>query len=107
MDTEILLLDEPFGALDAKIRKQLQALLQELWLNDGKEKKTVVFVTHDIDEAVLLADRIIYMMPGRVERELEIRIPRPRKSGDDLSFYKDQLLRLFELSGEEGAEYEE
>ena len=54
---EILLMDEPFGALDAKIRENLQALLLKLWRED-KQKKTVVFVTHDLNEAILLADRI-------------------------------------------------
>ena len=56
MDTDILLMDEPFGAIDAKNRTILQELLLELWEGDGsKERKTVVFVTHDIDEAILLS----------------------------------------------------
>ena len=62
MDTEILLMDEPFGAVDAKNRVILQELLLKLWEGDGNQKKkTVVFVTHDVDEAILLSDRIIMM----------------------------------------------
>lgn len=59
MNTEILLFDEPFGALDVKTRRELQDLMQRLWL-DGDCSKTAVFVTHDIDEALLLADRIVF-----------------------------------------------
>ncbi|MGN0613091.1 MAG: ABC transporter ATP-binding protein, partial [Porcipelethomonas sp.] len=69
MDTDILLMDEPFGAIDAKNRTILQELLLKLWEGDGsEEKKTVMFVTHDIDEAILLSDRIVLMSahPGRV-----------------------------------------
>ncbi|MDR3305556.1 MAG: ABC transporter ATP-binding protein [Clostridiales Family XIII bacterium] len=81
MDTEILLMDEPFGAVDAKNRTILQELLLELWEGDGTQaKKTVVFVTHDIDEALLLADRVVMLegSPGRVERIFEVPFPRPR-----------------------------
>ena len=75
MDTDILLMDEPFGAIDAKNRTILQELLLELWEGDGtQEKKTVLFVTHDIDEAILLSDRIIMMSsrPGRVGKEIPV-----------------------------------
>ena len=64
MDTEVLLMDEPFSAVDAKNRMALQDLLLQLWDN-GKKKKTVVFVTHDVDEAILLSDRIIVMSIGK------------------------------------------
>ena len=73
MDTDILLMDEPFGAIDAKNRTILQELLLKLWEGDGKTaKKTVLFVTHDIDEAILLSDRIVMMSasPGRVYKEI-------------------------------------
>lgn len=102
MDTDILLLDEPFGALDAKTRASLQRLLLTLWENAGGERKTVVFVTHDINEALILADRVVCMQPGRVSAELEINLPRPRKGAEhDWRFdeYKNTLLRLIE--GEE------
>jgi len=76
-DPEILLLDEPFGALDALTREELNLVLQKLWVT---EKKTVVFVTHDIPEAVFLADRVIVLKsrPGKVIHEEVINLPRPR-----------------------------
>ena len=79
MDTEILLLDEPFGALDTRIRRELQEFMDALRWRDGQAEKTVVFVTHDIDEALYLADRIVYMTPGRIAADLPVPLPRPRK----------------------------
>lgn len=78
MDTEILLLDEPFGALDTKSRTSLQDLLSELW-QAGEKKKTIVFVTHDIDEAILLADRILFMKPGEIIDSIVVPFERPRQ----------------------------
>lgn len=80
-DAKILLLDEPFGALDTKRRVELQQLLEQLWIS-GIKKKTVVFVTHDIDEATLLADRIIYMSPGNIEADIKVDFPRPRSRNE-------------------------
>jgi NitT/TauT family transport system ATP-binding protein len=79
MDTDILLMDEPFGAIDAKNRTILQELLLKLWDGEAR-KKTVVFVTHDIDEAIFLSDRIVMLTnsPGRVYREVEVPFARPR-----------------------------
>jgi NitT/TauT family transport system ATP-binding protein len=76
-DPQILLMDEPFGALDSQTRLQMQQLLLQVW---GNAKKTVVFVTHDIDEAILLADRIYVMgaRPGRIKEVLDVPIDRPR-----------------------------
>ena len=76
-DPPLLLMDEPFGALDALTREQMRIDLEKLW---AETKKTVVFITHSIDEAVLLADRVIVMSPrpGRIEREIPINLPRPR-----------------------------
>ena len=76
-DPPLLLMDEPFGALDALTREQMRIDLEGLWL---KTRKTVLFVTHSIDEAVLLADRVIVMSPrpGRIEQTIEIALPRPR-----------------------------
>ena len=76
-DAPLLLFDEPFGALDALTREQMRLDVEALWLST---RKTVVFITHSIDEAVLLADRVVVMSPrpGRVERVFEIRMPRPR-----------------------------
>jgi NitT/TauT family transport system ATP-binding protein len=76
-DPPLLLMDEPFGALDALTREQMRIDLEELWLST---EKTVVFITHSIDEAVLLADRVMVMSPrpGRIERLIEVDLPRPR-----------------------------
>ena len=76
-DPPLLLMDEPFGALDALTREQMRIDLEALW---AKTRKTVVFITHSIDEAVLLADRVAVMSPrpGRIEREIPIGLPRPR-----------------------------
>jgi NitT/TauT family transport system ATP-binding protein len=80
MNTDILLMDEPFGAIDAKNRSNMQELLLSLWEGDGAAKKTVVFVTHDIDEAIFLSDRIIMLTnsPGQVAKEFEVPFDRPR-----------------------------
>ncbi len=77
---DTLLLDEPFGALDALTRKELQDWLLSVWQEFGR---TVVFITHDVDEAVYLADRVIVLgsRPGRVVRELAVELPRPRRQG--------------------------
>ncbi len=80
MDTDILLMDEPFGAIDPKNRIALQELLLKLWEGNGAKKKTVVFVTHDIDEAIFLSDRIVMMAsnPGHVFKEISVPFVRPR-----------------------------
>jgi NitT/TauT family transport system ATP-binding protein len=78
MQPEILLLDEPFGAIDARNRILLQDLLLEV-LGKEKEKKTIVFVTHDVDEAILLSDRILFMDKKRILEEFEVPFSRPRK----------------------------
>ena len=78
LEPRFLLLDEPFGALDSITRSELQDLLLELWEH---ERKTVILVTHDIDEALYLSDRILLMTDGpaaRVGKELKIALPRPR-----------------------------
>ncbi len=82
MESDVLLLDEPFGALDAKSRRELQNLLIRLWQEAGANgrRRTVVFVTHDIDEALVLADRILFMRPGRIERDIPVDMPRPREA---------------------------
>ena len=76
-DAPLLLMDEPFGALDALTREQMRLDLEALWL---ATRKTVIFITHSIDEAVLLADRVVVMSPrpGRIERIMEPKLPRPR-----------------------------
>ncbi len=74
----ILLMDEPFGALDAQTRAQMQAHLLEIWRNVDV---TIFFITHDLDEAILLADRILVLKanPGEVQEIIEVPVPRPRR----------------------------
>jgi NitT/TauT family transport system ATP-binding protein len=100
LDPDILLMDEPFGALDAKTRMNLQELLLHLW-GDDDQKKTIVFVTHDIEEALVLADRIVFMTPKRIHRDIPVDFPRPRDKSAifaDESYYKMrlELLELFD-----------
>ena len=79
VNPSILLMDEPFGAVDAQTRQLLQEELLELW---QRERKTVIFITHSMDEAVYLSDRVVVMTPrpGRVAEILDVPLPRPRVS---------------------------
>jgi sulfonate transport system ATP-binding protein len=78
---QILLLDEPFGALDALTRQNLQDELQRIWQT---EKITMIIVTHDVEEAVFLGDRVVVMQPhpGRIKRIVNVPVPHPRKRDD-------------------------
>ncbi len=93
LDSPIMLMDEPFGALDALTRRNLQDELLRIWAELGK---TIVFVTHSIEEAVYLADRIIVMTyrPGTIKRDLQVSLPRPR---DPSSSEFNQLKRELSL----------
>ena len=85
LESDILLLDEPFGAIDPKLRLELQELVSKLCV---EHKKTVVFITHDIDEAILLADRVVVMEPGKLRSILKVNLPHPR--------VRDELVRTDE-----------
>jgi NitT/TauT family transport system ATP-binding protein len=96
VDPEILLMDEPFGSVDARTRDRLHAELLDIWTQTGQ---TVVFVTHDIDEAVTLADRVIVMDadPGTVQSRFSIDLERPReRTSRD---FVDHVARIRELLG--------
>jgi NitT/TauT family transport system ATP-binding protein/sulfonate transport system ATP-binding protein len=96
-DPEVLLLDEPFGALDAQTRAMMQELLLSIWERD---QRTVLFVTHDVEEAVFMADRVIVMSrpPGRIMADVAIDLPRPRSyevlTDPAFTAYKRQVLAL-------------
>lgn len=99
----MLLMDEPFGALDAQTRQDMQELLLRVW---EQHKLNVLFVTHDIDEAIFLSDRIIMLSgrPGRVQLDLRPGLPRPRTidllTSPELMQYKGQLLAALRLEGQ-------
>lgn len=110
IEPRVLLMDEPFGALDAQTRIMMQENLLELW---AQVKATVIFVTHDIDEAIFLADRVIIMgAGGRILRDLPIDLPRPRDSAVALSpaftqvkaecfaLIREESRKAFEFHGE-------
>ena len=84
VNPEVLLMDEPFGALDAQTRTQLQSELLETWQT---EKKTCFFITHDVDEAIILAQKVIIMSarPGRIKEIVDINIPYPRTQETKMS----------------------
>ncbi len=102
-EPSILLLDEPFSALDAFIRMKLQDHLLKIW---QYTQPTMILVTHDIEEALVLSDRIIVMRgnPGRIHQTLTLDLPRPRRR-TDLAFqhWKEQLLTALDLSIDEPA----
>lgn len=98
-DPEVLLMDEPFGALDSQTRSFMQQLLLRVWEH---AQKTVLFVTHDIDEALFLGDRVHVMTarPGQIKEEIEVGIPRPRSldvvTSDKFVTLKRRIIRLLE-----------
>jgi len=98
---EILLMDEPFGALDAQTRNLMQAELLRIW---EKEHKTILFVTHSVDEAVFLADRVFVLTtsPGKIKQIVEISAKRPRIRTDiEVNKIRDKLLSLLNVKYEE------
>jgi NitT/TauT family transport system ATP-binding protein len=99
VDPDVLLMDEPFGALDAQIRQVMGSELLRIWERD---RKTIIFVTHDIDEAIYLADRIIVMSasPGRIIEQIKVELPRPRalsiRNTQTFNAYRELLWGLLE-----------
>lgn len=93
LDSEVLLMDEPFAALDSQTKNILQTELQKVWL---ATKKTIIFVTHNVEEAVLLGDRVIVMStnPGKVKKEFKIELGRPRNIENiDLAYITAQVMK--------------
>ena len=93
MDSDVLLMDEPFAALDSQTKSILQVELQQIWL---KTKKTIIFVTHNVEEAVLLADRVIVMAanPGVIKKEFTIQLARPRQPENvDLAYLAADIMK--------------
>lgn len=86
---KVLLLDEPLGALDALTRLEMQELIENLWKELGF---TAVIVTHDVSEAVKLADRVIIIEDHEVRLDIDIELPRPRLTGSDSSYYEKIIL---------------
>ena len=100
MRPQVLLMDEPFASLDYHTRREMQELLVTLWEELGH---TIIFVTHDIDEAITLADNILVMdtAPGRIQEKLVVPLQRPRKPDQSgYVFFRKRLLRLYEHPGE-------
>jgi NitT/TauT family transport system ATP-binding protein len=97
VDPELLLMDEPFAALDAQTREIMQVELLRIW---SQAQKTVLFITHQIDEAIFLSDRVIVMSarPGRILADIPIDLPRPRalelKRTPEFTAYEDQVWKL-------------
>ena len=101
-DPSLLLMDEPFGALDAMTREHLNVELQRIWL---EKKKTILFITHSIPESIFLADRVLVMSPrpGRIIEDMLIPLPRPRglevMNTAEFGGYVSQIRRLFNVKG--------
>ncbi len=97
VDPEILFMDEPFGALDAMTRMTMQDEIERIW---QKKKKTIIFVTHDIEEAVFLADEIVVMTsgPGKVKKIIDVPLARKRdRISPDFLAIRDKVFREFDL----------
>ncbi len=100
-DPPLLLMDEPFGALDALTREQISMDIQRVWM---EKRKTALFITHSIPEAVLLADRVVVMSPrpGRIVEIIDIDLPRPRKLDsmpEKFSEYTGRIRSIFKATG--------
>ena len=111
METDILLMDEPFGAIDAKNRIILQDLLLDI-LDTADVKKTIIFVTHDVDEAILMSDRILFMKNKKIEKDINVPFPRPRKRNELLERsgfrqFRQRIVNLFYFDEDEKQDFQE
>lgn len=110
VDPEIILMDEPFASLDAQTREVMQQELLKIWL---RRKKTVIFITHQIDEAVYLADRVIVFSarPAKIKADIRVNIPRPRqlsvKRTPEFLAYVGEIWNLIEADVLESIPYSE
>ena len=108
MRPQVLLMDEPFGSLDAQTRMLMQELLLQVW---EQHHQTVLFITHDIEEALLLADRVCVMTarPGRIKKNIDVRIPRPRAievtTSPEFNALRREVLALIREESEQAAKY--
>jgi NitT/TauT family transport system ATP-binding protein len=108
MQPQVLLMDEPFGSLDAQTRMLMQELLLRVW---ERHHQTVLFITHDIEEALLLADRVCVMTarPGRIKKNIDVRIPRPRAievtTSPEFNALRREVLALIREESEQAAMY--
>jgi len=106
LDSEILLMDEPFAALDSQTKMMLQQELQHIWVNT---KKTIIFITHNAEEAVYLANRVVVMAanPGRIKQEFKIELARPRQMEScDISYYTSKIMKALKEEVEKVAKAE-
>jgi len=106
LDSEVLLMDEPFAALDSQTKMILQLELQRIWV---ETKKTIVFITHNAEEAVYLANRVVVMAanPGRIKQEFIIELPRPRQmESSDISYYTAKIMKALKEEVEKVAKAE-
>jgi NitT/TauT family transport system ATP-binding protein len=106
-DPEVLLMDEPFAAVDAQTRETLQDEVLNIWEKTGK---TIIFVTHSIEEAVLLSDQVAVMScnPGKIIKLVDIKLPRPRRNADiktsaDFNWQRNHIWQLLQNGGKESS----
>ena len=105
VNPDIIFMDEPFGALDAITRMKLQEDVRKL---STEEKKTIIFVTHDIEEAIYLADKIVVLSPkpGRIKSIVKVQMPHKRdRTSDDFIVARDKIFEIFNMKTDETIEY--
>jgi len=106
MDSEVLLMDEPFAALDSQTKHILQLQLQQIWM---ETKKNIIFITHNVEEAVLLADRVLVMSanPGTIKKEFKVQLARPRQPDNvDIAYMAADIMKVLKEEVEKVAKAE-